>query len=317
MSETFPVRRWRNYLLLFAKGLAMGAADVVPGVSGGTIAFISGIYDELLATLRGITPARLLLLREGLATFWSRINGGFLLVLLAGILTSVFSLAQLVVHSLEHYPLLIWSFFFGLILASIYHVLHGQRHWQVAQMAGLLVGTLIALFTAFAPPVALGGGSLAVFGAGALAICAMILPGVSGSFILVLIGMYPVLINAVASLDFSVLGVFACGAGIGLLLFSHLLFWLLHHHRATTLSVMIGFMIGSLPALWPWRIDLEAAQLAAVEGFSPVRQLLLPDAYATVAGDPQVAGCLLAMVAGVVLVLGLEYLGSCFSRRVD
>lgn len=318
MSETFRARHWRNYLLLFSKGMAMGAADVVPGVSGGTIAFISGIYDELVDSLRAITPANVLsLFRQGPAIFWQRINGGFLLVLMTGILTSIFSLAQLVMHALEFYPLLIWSFFFGLILASIYHVVTGQRQWQVSQIVGLLVGTLLAALSAFSPPVALGVGPLAVFGAGALAICAMILPGISGSFILVLIGMYPVLIRAVASLDFSILGVFACGAVIGLLLFSHLLFWLLHHHRATTLSVMIGFMAGSLPALWPWRIDLDPAQLATAESLTPVRQLLMPDSYAALIGDPQVGGCLLAVVAGVVLVLGLEYLGSCFGRRDD
>jgi len=305
----------RNYPLLFAKGMAMGAADVVPGVSGGTIAFISGIYDELVDTLRGLTPGTLSwLFREGLPSFWRRINGGFLLVLLAGILTSIFSLARVVMHSLEHYPLLIWSFFLGLILASIFHVGRGLGHWRPPQLLGLAAGTLIALLASFAPPVAVGVGPLTVFGAGALAICAMILPGISGSFILVLIGMYPVLIQAVASLDFSVLGIFACGAVIGLLVFSHLLSWLLHHHRATTLAVMVGFMVGSLGALWPWRIDLPADVVAASDGFTPVRQLLTPGGYQVLVGDPRIALCIAATVTGVVLVLGLEYLGNRFKR---
>ena len=303
----------RNYPLLFAKGMAMGAADLVPGVSGGTIAFISGIYDELVDTLRGLTPGKLIcLFREGFAAFWRQINGGFLLAVLAGILASVFALARVVMHGLEHYPLAIWSFFLGLILASILHVGRGLERWHLPQLLGLAVGTIAAALAVFLPPIAIGGGALAVFGAGALAICAMILPGISGSFILVLIGMYPVLIQAVASLDFSVLGTFACGALIGLLLFSHVLSWLLHHHRSIMLAVMLGFMVGSLGALWPWRIDLPPEAVAAMDKFTPVRQLLMPGDYQVLVGDPRIASCLLALAAGVVLVLGLEYLGSRF-----
>ncbi len=297
----------RNYPLLFAKGLAMGAADVVPGVSGGTIAFISGIYDELVHTLRGLTPAKLpWLWREGPASFWRQINGAFLAVLLAGILTSIFSLARLVVYSLEHHPLVIWSFFFGLIVASIVHVLRQQRHWRPPQVLGLLAGTVAAALVAFSPPLVVEPTLVTVFGAGALAICAMILPGVSGSFILVVIGMYPVVIQAVAAVNLGVLGVFAAGAVVGLLAFSHLLSWLLRHHRATTLAVLVGFMVGSLAALWPWRLEGDAGL---------ARQLLSPFAYGTQVADPRLVSCLLAMVLGLVLVLGLEYLGGRFRRR--
>lgn len=304
-------RKKRNYPLLFAKGLAMGAADVVPGVSGGTIAFISGIYDELLETLRGLNPGKLhWLFREGPGGFWRRINGTFLLVLFAGILTSIFSLARLVVFCLENYPLLLWSFFFGLIVASIIYVTRDQPRWGVIQLIALLAGAGLAALSAFSPPLTFGITPLSIFLSGMLAICAMILPGISGSFILLLIGMYPVMIEAVSRVDLALLSIFACGALVGLLLFSHVLSWLLRHHRASTLSLLIGFLVGSLTVLWPWRIVADMDSVSAAEG--PVRQLLMPWVYSAQVGDPQLTACVVMMVAGVVLVLSLEYLGGYF-----
>jgi len=301
----------RNLPLLFAKGMAMGAADVVPGVSGGTIAFISGIYDELLDAIKGINLTALrVLFSAGPARFWRQINGTFLLVLGAGILASVLSLAKLVSHLLATQPLLIWSFFFGLVLASVIYMVRDQRHWRTPQLLALALGAAVALAIAFAPPLAVAATPVAVFGAGMLAICAMILPGISGSFILLLIGMYPVIINAVSELDLAVLALFGAGAAVGLAAFSRVLSWLLHRFRATTLALLIGFLLGSLPVVWPW----QTAALAA--GPQPgVRQLMLPGQYQELLGNPQLLPSLALMAVGLAVVLGLEYGGSFLARK--
>jgi len=299
----------RNYPLLFAKGLAMGAADVVPGVSGGTIAFISGIYSELIDSLKSINPGALkILFRQGIPSFWQAINGNFLATLFAGIFVSIFSLAKLVRYLLENQPLFIWSFFFGLIVASIIYVFRQQKHWRLAQTMGLAAGVVVALAAAFSPPLAVNVSPLTLFFSGMLAICAMILPGISGSFILLLIGVYPAVIAAVADLNLSVLLSFIAGAIIGLMIFSHILSWLLHHHRATTLSVLIGFLVGSLPVVWPWKIEMSVADAIS-------RELLSPAGYSAAVGAPQVPECLGLMLFGLVLVLGLEFAGDHLARQ--
>ncbi len=290
----------RNYPLLFAKGMAMGAADVVPGVSGGTVAFITGIYEELIDSLRSLEPAAArTLFQEGVAAFWQRINGSFLAVLFAGVITSILSLAKLVSHLLEHFPLLLWSFFFGLILASVLHMVRQQRAWGVGPLAGLGVGLLFALGVALSPEATLPVTPATIFLSGMLAICAMILPGISGSFILLLLGMYAVVIEAIAAVDPGVLALFASGAVIGLVVFSHVLSWFLHRYRAVTLALLIGFLAGSLVMVWPWRGAGAGAPL-----------LLLPGDYAALHGDARLPACIGLMLAGLVLVLGLEFLGT-------
>ncbi len=292
----------RNYLLLYAKGLAMGAADVVPGVSGGTIAFISGIYEELVNSIRSVNVGAVrCLFREGSGAFWNRINGTFLAVLAAGIVTSVFTLARGVSVALDQYPLLLWSFFFGLIAASIFYVVRQQQHWRPREWLGLGGGTAVAVLTALSPPLVLEPTAPTVFFAGMLAICAMILPGISGSFILLLIGMYPVLIDALTGFDLARLGLFGAGAAVGLMAFANVLSWLLDHHHSTTLSVLTGFLAGSLLTVWPWKIG---------GGTSVAPELLLPGTYADRVADPRMLECLAALVAGLLLVLALEYLGA-------
>lgn len=283
----------------------MGAADVVPGVSGGTIAFISGIYDELVDSIRGIKPDLLrVLLRQGPVAFWKAGNGNFLAALFGGILVSIFSLAKIVAFLLEHHPVLIWSFFFGLILASIVYVGRQQPLWTWQQVLGLTVGAVTAAGLAFLPSFSVTITPLNLFFAGMVAICAMILPGVSGSFLLLLMGVYSGVIGAITRVDMSLLGAFACGALVGLMGFSHLLSWLLHRHRASTLSVLIGFLLGSLPVVWPWK-------LVSDEG---ARVLLWPGDYNASVGSayPVLAG--LVMIIGFVLVLGLEYAGLRYKR---
>lgn len=286
----------------------MGAADVVPGVSGGTIAFISGIYDELVDSIRGIKPSLIgLLFRQGPAVFWKSLNGNFLAALFAGILFSIFSLAKMVAFLLAQHPVFIWSFFFGLILASIVYVVRQQPHWSWRQLLGLVIGAVTAAGLAFSPVFSIDITPLTLFFAGMVAICAMILPGVSGSFLLLLMGVYSGVINAITEVDVSLLGAFACGALIGLMGFSHLLSWLLHRHRASTLSVLIGFLLGSLPVVWPWKQMVEPG----------TRVLLWPAEYSATSGAASPVLACLIMACGFILVLGLEYAGLKYKQRQE
>ncbi|MBL4780943.1 MAG: DUF368 domain-containing protein [Porticoccaceae bacterium] len=295
----------RAYVLLFLKGVAMGAADVVPGVSGGTIAFISGIYEELLSSIRACTPLALVsLFRTGPKAFWLRINGTFLSVLFSGILLSIATLARLITYLLEHQPLLLWAFFFGLIVASVFFIwrqLLSKGFWEYLF---LLLGLCAALASALAPQVQLEPTPLAVFGTGMLAICAMILPGISGSFILLLLGMYSIVLGAVSAANFPLLAIFALGCVTGLMLFSRLLSWLLSRFHGPTLSLLTGFLAGSLVMVWPWR---ESKPL--VEQGSMSLHLLTPSQYVQMVADAQLPTVVALMLVGFILVLLLEYIG--------
>ncbi len=299
----------RNPFLLFAKGMAMGAADVVPGVSGGTIAFISGIYDELLRSIGAVPAALGQLLRGNLRQAWLTANASFLLVLFAGILTSIFSLARGITWLLEHQPIAIWSFFFGLIVVSSWLVGREISRWNWASLLSLALGMLFAWWITVAAPVQWGHDPLSLFLAGAIAICAMILPGISGSFLLVLMGLYSFVLEAVKGLDFAVLGLFAAGALCGLLSFARLLGWLLGHLRNLTLTFLTGLMLGSLNKVWPWKETLtwRTDRHGALQ---PLQQgNLLPGSYAEVSGqDPQLLLAILLALGAVALVLGLEWL---------
>jgi len=286
--------------------MAMGAADVVPGVSGGTIAFISGIYEELLSSIRACTPLALVcLFRDGPRAFWRRINGTFLSVLFSGILFSIATLARLIVYLLDFQPLLLWSFFFGLIVASILFIWRQLLNKGFWEYVFFLLGLSVALASAFAPQVQLEPTPWAIFGVGMLAICAMILPGISGSFILLLLGMYSVILGAVNSADFSLLTRFALGCVAGLMLFSRPLSWLLSRFHGATLALLTGFLAGSLAMVWPWRESTMAAGKGHGEGL----YLLAPSEYARLAGDAQLPAVLGLMTVGFILVLSLEYVG--------
>lgn len=299
-------------LILCLKGMAMGAADVVPGVSGGTIAFISGIYEELIDSLRRWTPAALgIWRRQGVNAFWQYVNGNFLLTVFGGVLLSIFSLANLVHYLLEHHPLLVWGFFFGLVVASIVYIGRQLPIRSPAIWVGLIVGTLVALGISVGKPVQLPAEWWMVFIAGSIAICAMILPGVSGSFLLLLMGMYPVFIQAVVELNWWILGCFLAGCVTGLLLFSHLLGWLLRHYHDRTLAVLTGFLVGSLNIIWPWKHTLETFTNRHGEQIPLVQENLLPGHYGVVTGsDPQTAMVLVLMALGLLLVLALEHWSS-------
>ena len=278
--------------MLSVKGMCMGAADVVPGVSGGTIAFITGIYDELINSIKSINAASLKMFFTGKwGEFWKMINGKFLLFLLAGIVISVFSLAKIITWLLVAYPVLVWSFFFGLVLASTWFVGKDvkERNWKTG--LGFLLGAALAFYITVATPAETPSHFLFIFLCGAIAICAMILPGISGSFILVLLGKYFFIMEAVKTLDLKVIAIFGIGACVGITSFSRLLSYALSHMRNITLAVLSGFMLGSLNKVWPWKETIEG-----------VEQNVAPNAFVWQ------AVCLALL--GFVMVYGIEKISS-------
>jgi putative membrane protein len=289
---------------IFLRGLLMGAADIVPGVSGGTVAFITGIYDTLVDSIRAVDMEFLSrLLRRDIAGAWQHINGSFLLALMLGIATSIFSLAQLVSWLLETHPVPLWAFFFGLILASALVLLREVQRWSAATVLSLSAGVAVALFIALSPVMSLDIGLVGVFFAAFLAICAMILPGISGSFILVLLGMYSTVLMAVKNLDMAFILVFVLGAGCGLLCFSRLLHWLLHRFHQATMALLTGFLFGSLTVVWPWKrvlawVEDSHGQLKPAQQF-PVT----PTDFQVYTGqEPQLWFCVALMMLGFAIV---------------
>lgn len=254
-------RRFSDYLLISFKGMAMGAADAVPGVSGGTIAFISGIYEELISTISGVNLSLWTTFRkEGFKAFWTQANGNFLVALLAGIFISYISFMRLAKFLIEEHPVLIWSFFFGLIIASIILVAKQIKRWNASAVIALILGAAAAYYITSLPSMANNENPFFLFFAGALAICAMILPGISGSFILVILGAYKTLSDAIHDYDIKRFALFAVGALAGLLSFSRVLKWLFNNYKNTTLAALTGFIFGSLNKIWPWKETLTAME---------------------------------------------------------
>lgn len=301
----------KNALLLYAKGMAMGAADVVPGVSGGTVAFITGIYDELLRSIAAIPNAVPVLLRGRFVEAWRTANLTFLAVLFAGVLTSIFSLAQLISYLLEEHPIPVWSFFFGLILVSVHLVGKEIQRRNLSRLVSLCLGVAFAYWITVASPVQWSASGASLFLAGAIAICAMILPGISGSFILVLLGLYPVVLGAVKALDLGIMATFAGGCLVGLLSFARLLSWVLRRWRDLTLAFLTGLMLGSLNKVWPWKETLTWRTNSHGEQVPVLEQNLLPGTFGELTGqDPQLLLAVLLALAGIGLVLGLEWFAS-------
>ena len=248
-------RSLKDYIIISLKGMAMGAADVVPGVSGGTIAFISGIYEELLNSISSFNLSLFFVLKnEGFMKVWKMVNGRFLLALFIGICISVLSLAKLIENLLENHPILIWSFFFGLVLASIIYIAKQIKIWNIKCYLYLILGLIFAYYiTTLNPVLTQNSSPWFLFLAGMIAICAMILPGISGSFILVLLGAYKPILNAINTKDFFSIIIFMAGAILGLLTFSRVLKWLFSKYKNYTLALLIGFITGSLNKIWPWK----------------------------------------------------------------
>ena len=249
-----PSRSFTQYLIITAKGLAMGAADAVPGVSGGTIAFISGIYEELVTTISNINLSLFKTLKnKGIAAFWEQLNGNFLIALVSGIAISFVTFIRIAKYLIENHPILIWAFFFGLIIASILYIGKQIATWNIKIIISIILGAAVAYYITTIPSLASNDNPYFLFIAGAIAICAMILPGISGSFILVILGAYKTLSDAVHDVDLKRLMLFILGAFVGLLSFSRVLKWLYKHYENTTLAVLTGFIIGSLNKVWPWK----------------------------------------------------------------
>jgi len=301
------VRKFRDYFVIGLKGMAMGAADVVPGVSGGTIAFISGIYEELLIAISNVNLSLLKTLKtSGVKAAWKQLNGSFLAALFLGIFVSIVSLAKVIKHLLESQPILLWSFFFGLVLASIIYIAKQITDWNFKAFLVLIIGAVIAYFiTTLNPLISGNSSSLFVFIAGAIAICAMILPGISGSFILVLLGAYKSVLEAVNDRDFKTILVFMAGAVVGLLTFSKVLKWLFKNHKNLTLAVLTGFIIGSLNKIWPWKETLTWRINSRGLEVPFNQQSISPFSFDE---DPQLIMAIAFAVLGFVLILGMEKL---------
>ena len=306
-------RKFSHYLIILLKGIAMGAADVVPGVSGGTIAFISGIYEELLSSISAINFATLKLLKkEGVKAAWKSINGNFLLALLSGIFISIISLAKLISWLLENKPIMVWSFFFGLVLASILYVGKQIEKWNAVTIILLIIGAVAAYFITTLQPAIENSSLLFYFIAGALAICAMILPGISGSFILVLLGAYKPVLDAIHNRDIKLIGIVAIGAVVGLLSFSKLLRWLFDHHKNYTLAVLTGFILGSLNKIWPWKETLTWRLNSHGIKVPFNEQSISPFSFE---GDSQLMMAIILSIIGFSVIILLEKLASISNKK--
>jgi putative membrane protein len=301
-------RRFIDYLIISLKGVAMGAADAVPGVSGGTIAFISGIYEELINAISNINLSLFkTLFKQGIPAFWKQLNGNFILSLLLGIIISYVSFMRLAKYLLEHEPVLIWSFFFGLIIASIYFVGKQITKWNLSAIVSAILGAVIAFYISSLPSLGANDSATFLFFAGAIAICAMILPGISGSFILIILGAYKTLSDALHDFDVKKIVLFASGALIGLLSFSHVLKWLFKHYHNITLAILTGFIFGSLNKVWPWKetltwhTDSKGIKTPLLDkSISPL----------TMNGDNQLALAIVLMILGFLTIFILEKVGS-------
>lgn len=310
------MRRIIDYIMVAVKGACMGAADVIPGVSGGTIAFITGIYDDLLGSINAIDATAVKLFFTGkFKEFWKHINGSFLVSLFCGILISVLTLAGLMQYLLEHHPIQTWAFFFGLIVASSIFILRGIEGWNLKAVLFLIFGVFLGVTICTLSPTTTPDALWFIFLSGAIAICAMILPGISGSFILLILGKYQYIMGAISGLtsgqavgeSIVVLGVFAVGAVCGILTFSRFLHWLLGRFHKETLITLAGFIIGSLVKVWPWN-DKAAIVRAQFPDAASV-------AEASLQIDMQVGSAILFAVIGFSLVTGIELVGKMLSKR--
>jgi putative membrane protein len=296
-------RNSKAYLSLTLKGMAMGAADIVPGVSGGTIALISGIYEEFVNALKSFSSAPKILFKQGLVATWKHVNGNFLLALFTGIFISLISLVQFIKFALKEHPILLWSFFFGLILASCYYVGKRVDKWDISNILSLLIGTGLIFGITTISPAETSTELWFVFISGMIALCAMILPGISGAFILVLLGKYAFIIESLSELKIQVVVTFAAGCLLGLLSFSHFLSWMLRRYHNITIALLTGFMIGSLNKIWPWKKVLQWGTDRHGEKKALLEENVLPVNFE---GESQLFSAILLAIIGFALIVVLE-----------
>ena len=304
---------------LILKGMAMGIAEVIPGVSGGTIAFITGIYEKLLNTIKAFHPSLLGTFRQnGISGVLKDINGNFLAALMigmaAGVIIGVFGVS----HLLETYPEMLWAFFFGLIISSAIFIGKQVKGWGIVEIMAMILGTAIAYYITIASPAQGNDALWFIFLSGAIAISALILPGISGSFILLLIGMYsfiiPTVKTALTTFDkesLIIVGTFGLGCIVGLMTFSRILSWTFKNYKNPTLALLTGFMLGSLNKLWPWRNVLSTRINSKGEEVPFLEASVLPNNYD---GEPFLIGVIVCMVVGFLSVFLVERLGT---KRID
>ncbi|MEC3907445.1 DUF368 domain-containing protein [Tamlana sp. 2201CG12-4] len=315
-------RRLKEYLIITVKGVAMGAADVIPGVSGGTIAFISGIYEELIKSLDNLSLDVFKIWKtSGFKVAWHSINGNFLLALFSGIAISILSLAKVIKWLLINEPTLLWAFFFGLVLSSIIYIAKQIKSWNILTLIAIAVTTILSYWITLAEPFASPDSSVYLLFCGFIAIIAMILPGVSGAFILLILGAYQTAINTInnllegiaksnfelfkeAFINFLLL---AIGAVIGLKVFSKILNWMFQNKKNTTLAILTGFMIGSLNKIWPWKKTLTWRIDSHNEKTPFLEKSISPFSFE---GDNQLLWAIVLMILGFLIIFILEKLGS-------
>ncbi len=309
------IKKWATVAV---KGMMMGAADVVPGVSGGTIAFITGIYEELIKTIDGIDLGLFKdLFKIGVSKTAKKYNLGFLLALLLGIAISIVSLSKLITYLLQSEPVLLWSFFFGLVLASVLYIGKQITNWNVLAILAIILGTAVSYYITIAEPLGSPDSWWYIIFSGFIAIIAMILPGVSGAFLLLLLGSYKTILGSISGLAEAIssgdwaaswkviqtLLLFAVGCVLGLKVFSRILTWLFNHYKNLTLALLTGFMIGSLNKLWPWKEVISYRENSHGEQIPFLESSVLPQNFD---GDPQIIWVIALAVVGFALILLLE-----------
>ncbi|MDR2286522.1 MAG: DUF368 domain-containing protein [Prevotellaceae bacterium] len=306
-------RNIKDFILIAVKGIGMGAADVIPGVSGGTIAFITGIYEELLASIKKSPLAFKIFIESkfNVKLFWKELNGNFLFSLLLGIGISILSLAKLMTYLLKDHPIPVWSFFFGLILASVWFVLKDIKKWKSSYFVSLILGVVAGYLITVISPSETPDNLWFVFLSGVIAICAMILPGISGSFILLLLGKYKYILAALDRVDIPVLMVFAAGAVIGIISFSHFLSWLLKKYKFLTIAFLAGIMFGSLNKIWPWKQTVESITDSHGQIIPLVEKNILPATYSETTDSPSLLFYAIAMMlAGLAIIFVMDIIAT-------
>jgi len=299
-------RKLIHYLYITLKGMAMGIAELVPGVSGGTIAFVTGIYEEFISAINNVNLDTFKTLKnDGFKMFWKQLNGNFLLALFVGMMVSILSLSKVISWLLENHPIPVWAFFFGLVLASVIFVAKAIKKWNFLSIALFIAGTIIAYYITTLPPSANTDSLPFLFFSGALAICAMVLPGISGSFILVLLGSYKTVLDAVNDKDFKIVLTVALGAVFGILSFARILKWMFANYKNATLAILTGFILGSLNKIWPWKKVLEVIKIGKKEII--IDKNISPFAFE---GDSQLTFAIITAIIGFSLIFILEKVAS-------
>jgi len=295
----------KAYIAIFFKGLAIGAANVIPGVSGGTIALITGVFERLIDAIKSFDIKALKLLLSGdFKAFGAYVDFKFLVAVLLGVALSIISIARLLDVLFKAYPVYIWSFFFGLILASVYFVGKEVGRWRVVELLSFVIGAAIAVSISILSPASANDGFIYLILCGIVGACSMILPGLSGSFVLILMGNYQlVMIDAVNDMNLGVLLPVVIGAGVGLLAFSYILSWVFKHFRSQTLSLLSGFILGSLLILWPWKNEIT-------ERFGDKVKVVAYDWFVPAQWSSEVLWAILCAVLGMVLIVAMEKLAA-------